>query len=146
MMFLVDPVIIRHATLADTEELIEFWARAGENGSRPADRPALIRQLIERDPEAVLVAEIDGRIAATIVAGWDGWRANLYRLAVDPRVRGRGLGRRMVQLAEDRLRSLGAERFGAMVLDDNEPGQSLWTSAGYSQQSDWSRWVRSAVE
>lgn len=140
----MDQVIIRNAAPADTEELIEFWARAGENGSRPADRPELVHRLIDRDPEAVLVAEIDGRIAATIVAGWDGWRANLYRLAVDPELRGRGLGRRMLGLAEDRLRALGAERFCAMVLDDNEVGQSLWTSADYTPQGEWSRWVKAA--
>ncbi|QAY69097.1 GNAT family N-acetyltransferase [Xylanimonas protaetiae] len=140
----VDPLTFRAATLADVDELVGFWLRAGENASRPSDRPDLVRRLVARDPEAVIVAELDGRIVATVVAGWDGWRANLYRLAVEPGLRGRGLGRRMVQLAEARFRELGAERFSAMVLDHNELGQSLWSAAGYVAQDDWSRWVKAA--
>lgn len=136
-------VNIRNAVREDIAELLEFWTHAGENGSRPNDRPELIGRLIDHDPQAILVAEESGRIVATIVSGWDGWRANLYRLAVDPDCRGQGLGRRMLGLAEDRLRNLGAERFCAMVLDENALGGALWRSAGYAPQGDWSRWVKS---
>jgi ribosomal protein S18 acetylase RimI-like enzyme len=140
----VENVNIRHATLVDVDALVEFWSRAGENDSRPADQPKAVEQLIERDAEAVIVAELDGVLVATIIAGWDGWRANLYRLAVDPDLRGSGLGRRMLSVAENRLHDLGAERFCAMVLNDNALGQSLWTSANYHQQEDWRRWVKPA--
>lgn len=141
----VDDVTFRRATLDDTDQLANFWARTGENDSRPVDRPDLVRQLLRRDPDAVIVAEAHGRIVATIVAGWDGWRGSLYRLAVDPALRGRGLGRRMVALAEERLQALGAERFNAMVLDGNELGHSLWSAAGYTRQEQWSRWVKSPL-
>lgn len=140
----MDDVSVRNATAADVDALLELWSRAGENGSRPDDRPDLVHALIEHDPEAVLLAELDGRVVATIIGGWDGWRANLYRLAVDPACRGRGLGRRMLELAEERLRRLGAERFCAMVLDGNEEGRGLWQACGYAPQDDWSRWVKQA--
>ncbi|MCX6407346.1 MAG: GNAT family N-acetyltransferase [Propionibacteriales bacterium] len=140
----MDDVSVRNATTDDVTDLLEFWCRAGENGSRPDDRPDLVHALIRHDPEAVLVAEADGRVVATVIGGWDGWRANLYRLAVDPGWRGRGLGRRMLALAEERLRRLGAERFCAMVLDDNEEGRGLWRACGYAPQDDWSRWVKQA--
>ena len=134
----------RPAVHDDVDDLLRFWARAGENGSRPADRPDLVRQLIDRDPEALTVATHGGRIVATIIAGWDGWRANLYRLAVDPEFRGRGLGRHMLELGERRLVELGAQRTCAMVLDDNRAAQGLWRSSGYSPQAEWSRWVKQA--
>jgi ribosomal protein S18 acetylase RimI-like enzyme len=140
----VENVKIRHANLIDVDALVEFWSRAGENDSRPVDLPEDVERLIERDAEALIVAELDGVLVATIIAGWDGWRANLYRLAVDPDLRGHGLGRRMLSVAENRLRDLGAERFCAMVLNDNARGQSLWTSANYRQQEDWRRWVKPA--
>ena len=140
----MDDLVVRSAGQEDVLPLLEFWARAGENGSRPADRPEAVRRLVDRDPEAILVATSAGRIVATIICGWDGWRANLYRLAVDPDLRGRGLGRRMLHLAEERLRHLGAERYCAMVLDDNELGAALWRASGYTPQEDWSRWVKPA--
>ncbi|QIK67671.1 GNAT family N-acetyltransferase [Nocardioides sp. HDW12B] len=140
----MDDVTLRHATHDDIAGLLAFWSVAGENGSRPPDRPELVGRLLDRDAQAVLVAEAGGRIVGTVVSGWDGWRANIYRLAVATDRRGRGLGRLLLRQAEERLRDLGAERFCAMVLDDNASGAALWHAAGYAPQDDWSRWVKVA--
>lgn len=94
------------------------------------------------DPNSLLVAESAGAIVGTIIAGWDGWRGHLYRLAVDPDSRGRGIGRLLVKAAEDRLRSLGAIRFDAMVLSGNALGEVAWEAMGYRPQKDRTRWVR----
>jgi ribosomal protein S18 acetylase RimI-like enzyme len=137
-------VTIRHGVVADIPVLLDFWAIAGENASRPSDDSALIENLLDRDPESLLVAERAGEIVGTIIAGWDGWRAHLYRLAVDPQSRGQGIGRALVQSAEDRLRKLGAIRFDAMVLSDNTLGEGAWVAMGYRPQDDWTRWVKLA--
>ncbi|WP_018156821.1 GNAT family N-acetyltransferase [Demetria terragena] len=114
--------IVRTASEEDVPALIQFWALAGENAARPGDDAELVENLLRRDPDSLVVAELDGAIVGTVIAGWDGWRAHLYRLAVDPDSRGRGIGRRLVGVAEERLRSLGAIRFDAMVLSDNALG------------------------
>jgi len=137
-------VIIRRGESADVPSVLEFWAVAGENASRPADDAALVENLLRRDPDSLLVAEQDGAVVGTVIAGWDGWRAHLYRLAVDPGTRGQGVGRRLVEAAEDRLRALGARRFDAMVLTGNDLGARAWTALGYRPQDDWTRWVKSA--
>ena len=97
---------------------------------------------IERDPEALLIAEVDGRLAGTLVVGWDGWRCHLYRLAVDPGRRRDGIGRALITAAENRIRSLGGTRIDAMVLDDNPGAHAIWAAGGYHRQEDWSRWVK----
>lgn len=140
----MDDVTLRPAVDSDVEELIAFWAFAGENEARPTDRPEMITGLLAHDPDALLVAELDGAIVGTVVAGWDGWRAHLYRLAVSPEHRRRGIGRLLVERAEERLRSLGAGRFDAMVLEGNELGDASWRAAGYAKQDQWRRWVRPA--
>jgi hypothetical protein len=43
-----------------------------------------VERLLEDGDGALLVAEADGRVVGAIVAGWDGWRGNMYRLAVLP--------------------------------------------------------------
>lgn len=134
-------VSLRTATYDDVEELIAFWSVAGENDTRPTDRPDLVRALIDRDPEALLVAEADGRIVGTVVAGWD-WRAHLYRLAVGPDHRRRGIGRLLLDRAEERLRTLGATRLDAMVLEGNELGAATWRASSYEPQERWRRWVK----
>jgi ribosomal protein S18 acetylase RimI-like enzyme len=129
--------------MADAPALIGLWEVAAENDSRPADSPAKVQALIARDPDACTVAITpEGRVVGSLISGWDGWRAHLYRLAVHPDVRRQGLARRLLAHAEDRLVALGASRIDAMVLEDNELGQSLWKSLGYEPQEDWRRWVR----
>lgn len=135
-------VTIRYGQQGDIENLIEFWGEAGENHGRPADRSVLVEALLARDPESLIVAESDGVIVGTVIAGWDGWRAHLYRLAVAPSHRGQGLARLLTQHAEARLRALGAPRFDAMVLSSNVAGAAAWTAMGYQPQDDWTRWVK----
>ena len=143
-------VTLRRATYADVPAVLALWSRAAENDARPPDRADLVGALLDRDPGALVVAvHADpgtDEVVGTIVAGWDGWRAHLYRLAVDPRHRGHGVGRRLLVAAEERLVALGATRLDAMVLDDNALGAALWRSAGYQRQDRWGRWVKPVVD
>ncbi|MER6972437.1 GNAT family N-acetyltransferase [Nocardioides sp. NPDC000445] len=134
---------LRPAVVADVPSLLELWEVAAENDSRPTDSAVKVETLIARDPEACTVAVTEeGRIVGSLISGWDGWRAHLYRLAVHPDVRRQGLARRLLAHAETRLVALGAGRIDAMVLEGNDLGQSLWKSSGYESQPEWRRWVR----
>lgn len=132
---------IRHGRLDDVGAVLRFWLEAAEGTDRRDDAEKVVA-LVERDPEALLIAEVDGRIAGTLIAGWDGWRAHLYRLAVDPAHRRRGIGRRLIEAAEERFRAFGAFRADAMVLHDNDLAHHAWGAAGYELQPHWGRWVR----
>jgi ribosomal protein S18 acetylase RimI-like enzyme len=90
----------------------------------------------------VLLAYVGESLVGSVVAGWDGWRSRLYRLAVRPDHRRQGIANLLLDRAEARFIALGAIRIEAMVLDDNDLGRSLWTARGYRQQPDWSRWVK----
>jgi ribosomal protein S18 acetylase RimI-like enzyme len=84
----------------------------------------------------------DGVLVGTVIAGWDGWRCHLYRLAVSPTHRGQGIGRLLVDAAEQRFRELGGNRIDAMVLDDNRAAHEFWRACGYVAQPEWSRWIK----
>jgi ribosomal protein S18 acetylase RimI-like enzyme len=86
-------VTTRHAVLADENAVLALWRRAG-GPTRLAPSATSLRRLVERDPEALLIAEVDGRLAGTLVVGWDGWRCHPYRLAVEPDLRRCGRPRR----------------------------------------------------
>ena len=77
-----------------------------------------------------------------MVAGWDGWRCHLYRLAMRPERRRQGIGAALLAAAEQRFAALGGRRADAMVLDDNALGAKAWAAAGYAPQPEWSRWVK----
>jgi len=139
---LPEDVSLDIATPGDVPELLALWAVAAENDGRPGDTAQAVLTLLDRDPGACLIARQGDRIVGTLVAGWDGWRAHLYRLAVHPAMRRQGIAQALLDAGAARLRSLGATRLDAMVLEDNELGQALWQAAGYSPQARWRRWTK----
>jgi ribosomal protein S18 acetylase RimI-like enzyme len=139
-------VLIRTAVVDDLRPILAFWRDAAENESRPADTHAALAALHLRDPDALLVAVDGNEIVGTVIAGWDGWRCHLYRLAVAPGRRRSGIGRRLVAAAEERFRALGGSRADAMVLDGNTTAHGVWSAGGYRRQEQWSRWVKPLPE
>ena len=133
---------LRAACASDADDLLDLWREAAENDGRPADTRTAVLALIERDPAALIVAEHDGALVGSVIAGWDGWRYHLYRLAVRPQWRRQGIANALLDAAEARFAKLGATRADAMVLAGNDLGQRLWRARGYRQQDDWRRWVR----
>jgi ribosomal protein S18 acetylase RimI-like enzyme len=134
-------IILRHATSADVAHILAFWQVAAENTNR-SDSAHAVQELISRDPQAVVIAVQNEQIVGSVIAGWDGWRCHLYRFAVDPARRRQGIGRMLLDAAEQRFVALGGRRADAMVLNANELGVKVWTAAGYTQETDCARWVR----
>jgi ribosomal protein S18 acetylase RimI-like enzyme len=135
-------MIVRAIAPSELADVLKFWSVAAENSSRPADTAAAVEALVARDPSALIVAVDDGEIVGTVIAGWDGWRCHIYRLAVAPDRRRAGIGSRLIAAAEERFGSLGAIRVDAMVLDGNDGAHGAWAAHGYRRQDDWSRWVK----
>jgi ribosomal protein S18 acetylase RimI-like enzyme len=132
---------VRPARPGEIDDILKFWAEAAE-GTSVSDDPAGVAALLDRDPGALLVAGQDGRIVGTLIAGWDGWRASLYRLAVHPGLRRRGVAALLLRAAEERFAALGGRRVDAMVLDANTLAHHTWKAAGYVRQDQWARWVK----
>jgi hypothetical protein len=64
---------LRVASTVDVDDLIALWKAAAENGSRPPDTAEAVTALLHRDPQAVILAEQDGVLIRSIIAGWDGF-------------------------------------------------------------------------
>jgi ribosomal protein S18 acetylase RimI-like enzyme len=132
---------IRTAEPADAAAVLLLWSQAAE-GTSISDDLAGVTGLIARDPDALILAERDGQLVGSVIAGYDGWRACLYRLAVLPAHRRQGVATALVDAAERRFVAVGGRRADAMVLEANEAGQRTWAAAGYRREDHWRRWVR----
>ena len=132
---------IRTAVAEEAETVLSFWKEAAE-GMSITDDVAGVRGLIERDPEALILAESQGRVVGSVIAGYDGWRCSLYRLAVLPSHRRKGVSTALLQASEQRFLAVGGRRGDAMVLEVNERAQRAWAAAGYHREDHWRRWVK----
>ena len=137
--------VVRACRPSEIANVLELWRKSRDGVGRTDDPPSL-RRLRERDQGALLVAELDDRIVGSLIAAWDGWRGNMYRLTVHPGYRRRGVARRLIAKGEERLRAAGAKRISALVWTADEAAVSAWLSAGYEQDEGTGRFVKTVPD
>src|SRR5687767_10648122 len=132
---------IRTASEQDIGDVLALWRDADAIPS-VSDDPASVAILIGRDPEALIVSVDEGRIVGTIIAGWDGWRGTIYRLAVAPSHRRRRVAADLTDAAVRRLEALGAKRVGAIVIHSHEHATAYWQAIGFTLDERVVRYVK----
>lgn len=132
---------IRRANEEDVPRILAFWPPAGASPS-PTDTAGDLQRLLRRDDAVCLVTEGGGQLTGTIIATFDGWRGHVYRLAVDPALRRRGVARRLVSEAEAWLRQAGARRVIALVELDHPWAIRFWEAVGYAHDPRMQRHAR----
>jgi len=136
-----DRIRIRTAHPDDAERLLSLWVMADAAPTSTDDGDA-VDLLLRHDAASVLVADIDGSMVGCIVATWDGWRGNMYRLVVHPEHRRRSVASRLVAAGEERLQRHGCRRITALVLRDEPHAVGLWRAVGYDERPDMVRFVK----
>ena len=91
-----------------------------------------IRRKLKVRPDLFLVGEIDGRVAATCMAGYEGHRGWVNYLAVSPQHRRRGFGRLMMGAAEARLAEAGCPKLNVQIRTTNSGVVEFYRSIGYN--------------
>jgi ribosomal protein S18 acetylase RimI-like enzyme len=140
-----DAISVRPAGPADIPAVLALWARARSAAASTPDTAETVQRLLARDPGALLIAvpaDPPGAIVGAIIAAWDGWRGNVYRLAVEPGHRRRRIALALVRAGERRLVEQGARRATALVAHDEADAVGLWAAAGYARDAAIARFVR----
>jgi ribosomal protein S18 acetylase RimI-like enzyme len=126
---------IRNVVTSDIDAIVAFWRQVFPEYNDP-ERP-------QRDPRTNIVrklafgdglfwlADDEGRVVGTVMAGYDGHRGWLYSLGVHPSRRDHGVGRLLLSHAEIKLMKLGCPKVNVQVVETNAGSQAFWRAAGY---------------
>jgi len=136
---------LRRANPKDADAILSLW-RSAEATESITDTADDIRRISAMEHVAFILAIVDNRVVGSIIAAFDGWRGNLYRLATHPDHRRRGMARALVGEAEEAFDGWGVRRITALVEKDHPWAVQFWQAVGYALDERMSRYVRNVPQ
>lgn len=134
-------VAVRSFRADDRAGVIDLWRRTDlvrpwNDPDRDIDRKLAVADGLLLVAERIAATTGDAPdpgdgLVGTVMVGYDGHRGWINYLAVDPEHQGRGLGRRLVQEAEQRLVVLGCPKVNLMVRSTNPDVVAFYRALGY---------------
>ncbi len=128
-------VRVRAMRAGDHSALVDLWSRFPGNTMTGADGPEGFREFLRVNGGFCFVAEEDGRVVGSVMAGTDGRRGYVYHLAVEPGRQKEGLGGRLMEHAEKGLREAGIEKAHLFIYGDN-PAIGFYLRVGWHLRED----------
>jgi ribosomal protein S18 acetylase RimI-like enzyme len=117
---------------SDELDVIALWAEVLAYTAAHNRPEAVIRQKLAVQRELFFVGRLDGRLAGTVLGGYDGHRGWVYSLAVRPDLRRRGVGTALMRHVERELASRGCPKINLQVLATNTATAAFYQKLGYS--------------
>jgi hypothetical protein len=117
-------------TDADVEATVALWDRCGL--LRPWNDPRKDIAYARGKPNSeVLVGRRNGCLVASVMVGHDGHRGIVYYVSVNPEAQGQGLGRQVMEAAEDWLKARGIWKLNLLVRAENDKVRGFYEHLGY---------------
>ena len=116
----------------DHDAVVALWRAVFPDApahNEPVDDIA--RKLLVQ-PEGFLVAERDGDVVGTCVAGYDGHRGWVHLLAVAPAHRRRGVGAALMNRAAELLAAAGCPKLNLQVRARSPEAVAFYESLGFA--------------
>jgi ribosomal protein S18 acetylase RimI-like enzyme len=121
---------IREFRDGDRDAVIALWQAC--DLTRPWNPPERDIELCRRSGHGTLfVAEAEGSIVGTVMAGHDGHRGWVYYVAVAPSRRRGGLGQALMKHAEDFLAAQGVPKIMLLIRETNRTVAAFYERLGY---------------
>ena len=124
-------IVIRPYQPSDEAYVIDLWQRCKLVVPWNDPKQDILRK-VAFQPHLFWVGAIEAVIVATVMAGYEGHRGWINYLAVSPNHQRRGIGRHIMQTAEDELRKLGCPKINLQVRSSNQAVVDFYRSLGFA--------------
>ena len=96
-----------------------------------------LKRKIERDPESILVAKESEHVVGCVFIVEDGWNAFIWRLCVAEKHRKKGVGKALMEKAEEIVKARGIKECSLFVDNKNDMLKEWYIKQNYKKTSDW---------
>ncbi|MDD6327547.1 MAG: GNAT family N-acetyltransferase [Lachnospiraceae bacterium] len=119
------------------EEVYKLWMSCKNMGfNNVDDTEEGIRKLVDKNPKTCYVAEADGAVVGTVLAGNDGRRGYVYHLCVSEACRKQGIGKRLMDAMIDGMREEGISKVALVVFAYNDTANAFYEKIGFIKRDD----------
>lgn len=125
-------LVIRNFYARDRVQVIALWREVFPEDPPWNDPEAVIKRKLRRQRDLFLVGELEERVVATVLAGYDGFRGWISHLAVKQDKQSRGFGEKIMSEAERRLTILGCVKINLQVRSSNKKVIRFYEKCGYT--------------
>lgn len=112
-------------------EVEALWAEAFPNDAPWNSAAISIAEKLRFQPDLMLVALDGNRVVGSVMAGYEGHRGWISRIAVLKSHRNRGVGRALINEAGRRLAALGCIKVNLQVVASNANTVEFYERSGY---------------
>jgi ribosomal protein S18 acetylase RimI-like enzyme len=130
---------IREGQSNDVPDILHLWRDADSTVS-VTDTADDIRCVLDSPAVMLNVALIEERIIGTVIGTFEGWRGNIYRMAVHRDYRRQGIASGLLDSVGDFFDSGGAKRITALVESEHPWAAGFWESMGYQYHQGMARY------
>jgi len=144
-------MIIKKATRKDLQVLLKYMMDLQDHEHKLCNRvraDAKTRELFEKrfikkriaNPDYIFLIAWEGDQPAGIATGWNENVSNAYKneyvgyicqLIVDPKFRGKGVGKKLAERITEEFKSMGIKELKIEVLHNNQSSVKFWKKFGF---------------
>ncbi|MCK5757965.1 MAG: GNAT family acetyltransferase [Clostridiales bacterium] len=130
---MIEKMLIRQFKMDEKNDVIQLWDKCGllHSPNNPVDE---MKVKTDFQPELFLVGEIDNKIIATIMLGFEGRRGWINYLCVLPKYQGIGYGSDLVQHGMELLHKLGAPKINLLIRPTNTKVKEFYKKLGFETE------------
>jgi len=123
--------VVRVFQSGDEQEVIDLWEVVFPDDP-PWNRPTdVIRNKLAFQPEWFFVCHSNGALVGTVLAGYDGVRGWVQKVAIHPEYRRQGIASVLMNTAESALAAVGCPKLNLQARAGNTSAIEFYKDAGY---------------